>query len=108
MILFRALPKELEEGVLSDGCSQLDAFLRTALPMVVSGILASAIFCIILAWNNFLFEAFLSAADTKPLSGALLSLYGTKDITWGTMGGSGALSGAADRRRHAAPQPLLR
>ena len=83
---FRSLPKELEEAALSDGCTQVGAFLRVALPLVVPGIIASSMFCIILAWNNFLFPAFLTIADTKPLSVAILSAYGTKDITWGTMG----------------------
>jgi multiple sugar transport system permease protein len=83
---FRGLPKELEEAALADGCTQLGAFLRIALPLVVPGLIASALFCIILSWNNFLFPAFLTSAATKPLSVALLSAYGTKDITWGTMG----------------------
>lgn len=83
---FRGLPKELEEAALSDGCTQAGAFFRVALPLVVPGIIASALFCFILSWNNFLFPAFLTTADTKPLSVAILSAYGTKDITWGTMG----------------------
>jgi multiple sugar transport system permease protein len=83
---FRGLPKELEEAALADGCTQIGAFLRVALPLVVPGLIASALFCIILSWNNFLFPAFLTNTTTKPLSVALLSAYGTKDITWGTMG----------------------
>ncbi|MBV8566352.1 MAG: carbohydrate ABC transporter permease [Methylobacteriaceae bacterium] len=83
---FRSLPKELEEAALADGCTQIGAFLRVALPLVVPGLIASALFCIILSWNDFLFPAFLTNAATKPLSVALLSAYGTKDITWGTMG----------------------
>jgi len=68
------------------GAGPWGAFLRVALPLVVPGIIASAMFCVILSWNNFLFPAFLTVADTKPLSVAILSAYGTKDITWGTMG----------------------
>jgi len=83
---FRSLPKELEEAALSDGCTQIGAFFRVSLPLVTPGIIASALFCVILSWNNFLFPAFLTTADTKPLSVAILSAYGTKDITWGTMG----------------------
>ena len=83
---FRSLPKELEEAALSDGCTQMGAFFRVALPLVVPGIIASSLFCIMLSWNNFLFPAFLTVADTKPLSVAILSAYGTKDVTWGTMG----------------------
>jgi multiple sugar transport system permease protein len=29
---------------------------------------------------------FLTRLDSKPISVALLSAYGTKDITWGTLG----------------------
>lgn len=83
---FRSLPKELEEAALSDGCTQIGAFFRVALPLVVPGIIASAMFCVILSWNNFLYPAFLTNADTKPLSVAILSAYGTKEVTWGTMG----------------------
>ena len=83
---FRALPRELEEAALADGCTQWGAFFRVVLPLVVPGLIASTLFCIILSWNNFLFPAFLTNAQTKPLSVALLSAYGTKDITWGTMG----------------------
>ena len=45
-----------------------------------------------LSWNDFLYAAFLTRSDTKTLSVALLSAYGTKDITWGTMGALAHLS----------------
>ena len=38
------------------------------------------------AWNDFLYPMFLTRLDSKPISVALLSAYGTKDITWGTLG----------------------
>ena len=83
---FRALPPEIEEAALVDGSTQLGAFLRIAVPMVKPGIVACALLCFMLSWNSFLFPAFLTTADTKTLSVALLTAYGTKDITWGTMG----------------------
>jgi multiple sugar transport system permease protein len=83
---FRGLPREVEDAALVDGCSRFGAFWRVALPMVRSGVVASALLCLILSWNDFLYAAFLTRNDTKPLSVALLSAYGTTDITWGTMG----------------------
>ena len=50
------------------------------------GIVASALLCIMFSWNDFLFSSFLTRADAKPISVALLTAYGTKDITWGTLG----------------------
>jgi multiple sugar transport system permease protein len=83
---FRSLPRELEEAALTDGCTLFDGFRRVALPLVKPGIVASALLCIMFSWNDFLFSSFLTRADTKPISVALLTAYGTKDITWGTLG----------------------
>ncbi|WEK49894.1 MAG: carbohydrate ABC transporter permease [Candidatus Kaistia colombiensis] len=83
---FRALPRDMEEAALTDGCTLWGAFYRVALPTVVPGIIASALFCIMFSWNDFLTPMFLTNSDTKPLSVALLASFGTKDITWGTLG----------------------
>lgn len=83
---FRALPRDMEEAALTDGCTLFSAFLRVALPMARPGIIASALFCVIFSWNDFLVAMFLTNSDTKPLSVALLAAFGTKDITWGTLG----------------------
>jgi hypothetical protein len=49
-------------------------------------VIASAIFCVMFSWNDFRYAMFLTKADTKTISVALLSAYGTKDISWGTLG----------------------
>ena len=83
---FRSLPKEMEEASLTDGCTLLGSFRRVALPLVKPGMVASALLCIMFAWNDFLYSAFLTRAESTPISVALLTAYGTKDITWGTLG----------------------
>ena len=83
---FRALPRELEEAAMTDGCTQLGAFLKVSVPAARSGIIACALFCVMFAWNDFLYPMFLTNVDSKPISVALLSAYGTNDITWGSLG----------------------
>ncbi|MCX5497198.1 carbohydrate ABC transporter permease [Kaistia dalseonensis] len=83
---FRSLPRDMEEAALTDGCTQWGAFIRVALPTVVPGIIASTLFCVMFSWNDFLVAMFLTNLDSKPLSVALLAAFGTKDITWGTLG----------------------
>jgi multiple sugar transport system permease protein len=83
---FRAVPASIEEAALTDGCTDFGAFVSIALPAVVPGLIASAIFCVMFSWNDFLYAMFLTKADTKTISVALLSAYGTKDISWGTLG----------------------
>lgn len=83
---FRAAPVSIEEAALTDGAGDLRAFFSIALPTVAPGLIASAIFCVMFSWNDFLYAMFLTRADTKTISVALLSAYGTKDISWGTLG----------------------
>jgi len=83
---FRAAPASIEEAALTDGSTDWVAFLHVALPTVKPGLIASAIFCVMFSWNDFLYAMFLTRADTKPISVALLSAYGTHDISWGTLG----------------------
>ena len=82
----QAAPPELEEAALTDGCTQFGAFFKVALPAVMAGIIACVLFCLMFSWNDFLYPMFLTRLESKPLSVALLSAYGTKDITWGTLG----------------------
>ena len=91
-----------------DGCTDFRAFIPIALPTVVPGLIASAIFCVMFSWNDFLYAMFLTKADTKTISVALLSAYGTKDISWGTLGALAHFSTLADRRDDDCAQPLFR
>jgi multiple sugar transport system permease protein len=83
---FRVAPVSIEEAALTDGCTDFGAFASIILPTVAPGLIASAIFCVMFSWNDFLYAMFLTRADTKTISVALLSAYGTKDISWGTLG----------------------
>ena len=84
---FRSLPKELEEAALTDGCT----LARRLLPRRAAARRARASWrarcsASCSRWNDFLYSAFLTRSETKPISVALLAAYGTKDITWGTLG----------------------
>lgn len=50
---FRAIPAELDEAALIDGCSRWTAFLRVDLPLALPGAAASGIFAFLTAWNEF-------------------------------------------------------
>jgi N,N'-diacetylchitobiose transport system permease protein len=59
-----SVPVELEEAAMVDGSSRLGAFMRVTLPLVAPGIVASAMFCFITAWNEYLY-AFTLMADQQ-------------------------------------------
>ena len=53
MSFFKQLPPEIEEAALVDGCRQVSAFWRVTLPLVVPGLIATAVLSFIFSWNEF-------------------------------------------------------
>lgn len=51
---FAAIPMEIEEASLLDGCTRGDVLMRVFLPLVLPGVATSAIFAFLNAWNEFL------------------------------------------------------
>ncbi len=51
---FEAVPMELEEAAVIDGCNSLQVLLRICLPSVVPAMITVALFAFITSWNEFL------------------------------------------------------
>ncbi len=87
------LPREIEEAALLDGESRMGVLLRIVLPLVRPGLAATAVFCLIVAWNEFLFALILSqtqAAMTVPVGiAAHVTQY---EIQWGAMSAAGVVA----------------
>jgi multiple sugar transport system permease protein len=60
---FQDLPVELEEAAMVDGDTRWGAFLRIALPLARPGLAATAIFCLIISWNEFLLALVLTLTE---------------------------------------------
>jgi multiple sugar transport system permease protein len=62
------IPREYEEAALVDGYTRLQAFRKVVLPQATTGIVATAIFCLIFAWNEYAFAVLLTSgrAQTAP------------------------------------------
>jgi multiple sugar transport system permease protein len=90
---FRAVPSEIEAAATIDGCTAFGAFWRVALPLVQTSVIAAALLCMMFAWNDFLNPAFLTRAETRPLSVALLTAFGGNTTSgWGDLGAMAHLS----------------
>ncbi|MCZ7416617.1 carbohydrate ABC transporter permease [Streptomyces sp. WMMC897] len=48
-----AVPKELEEAAMIDGCSRTQAFVRVIFPLLAPGLMSTSLFGFITAWNEF-------------------------------------------------------
>ncbi len=66
---FAEVPKELIEAAQIDGCSLLGQLRQVILPIVAPGLAATALLCVIFAWNEFFFAIQLNptGASTIPV-----------------------------------------
>lgn len=59
---FETVPVNLDRAALVDGCSRLQAFIRIILPVSRPGLMATGMFCFVVAWNQFIFALILSTS----------------------------------------------
>ncbi|WP_084788101.1 carbohydrate ABC transporter permease [Anaerobacillus alkalidiazotrophicus] len=62
---FNNIPKEFDEAARIDGCNIFTAFIKVILPVSLPGLATAAIFCFMLAWNDFLFALLLTSTKAK-------------------------------------------
>jgi multiple sugar transport system permease protein len=83
---FRAIPAELEEHAMVDGCTRIGALFRILLPLSAPGIVASAIFSFTLAWNEFLLALVFTSDHTTMTVPIKLSMMVVGDqYIWGQL-----------------------
>ena len=83
---YQTVPKEIEEAAAVDGAGQFHIFLKIASPIVLPGIVATAIYTFINAFNEFLYALlFMSSSDMMPVAVGLYSLTGTEVLDWGAL-----------------------
>jgi multiple sugar transport system permease protein len=66
---FAAIPRDLEEAAMVDGCTRFSAFLKIVLPAAAPGLVATFVYAFLFAWDELLFVAALtqSSAETIPI-----------------------------------------
>ena len=90
---FAEVPKELEEAAFIDGATRAQSFFLIALPMVRSGLVATAILTFIFSWKDFLFALVLTstaAGNTIPVG--IASFVQEFDLKYGEMSAAAILA----------------
>jgi multiple sugar transport system permease protein len=66
---FAAIPRDLEEAAMVDGCTRFGAFLKIVLPAAAPGLVATFVYAFLFAWDELLFVAALTQenAETIPV-----------------------------------------
>ena len=66
---FLAIPRDLEEAAMVDGCTPFKAFVKIVLPNAAPGLVATFVYAFLFAWDELLFAAALTQthAETIPI-----------------------------------------
>ena len=78
------IPTDLEEAAMVDGASRVGAFMRIVFPLVAPGLVATAIFGFIQAWNEYIIAYVLLSSSSKQTLTIWLASFTTQHGTdWG-------------------------
>jgi len=84
------IPREYEEAAMVDGYSRLQAFFKLVVPQALTGIAATAVFCLIFAWNEYAFALMLTSDTARTAPPSIVSNLGRGGIEWSAIA-AGAL-----------------
>lgn len=78
------IPTDLEEAAMVDGATRVGAFMRIVFPLVAPGLVATAIFGFIQAWNEYIIAYVLLSSSSKQTLTIWLASFTTQHGTdWG-------------------------
>lgn len=83
---FRDIPRRYEESAMVDGDTWFQAFRKVTLPLMKPSITATAIFVMILSWNEFAFATFLTSTQAKTMPPAIVAYSIGANISWNVLG----------------------
>lgn len=79
---FQTIPTELEESAAIDGASRYRIFTSIVLPLSLPGLVATFLFVLVFAWNEYLLALFLSGADAQTLPLTVAAQNATRGPQW--------------------------
>jgi len=83
---FDELSPDVEDAARLDGSSDRGVFFKICLPQVKAGLAATAVFGLILTWNEFLFALLLGGIETRTVPVAMAQTVGGDiGVRWGLL-----------------------
>jgi multiple sugar transport system permease protein len=79
------IPLELDDSARVDGASPIQVYLRIYLPLMVPALAVVAIYALLLAWNDYLYQAVLLSLRNMTVSMTQGQLYADVDAEWNAM-----------------------
>lgn len=86
MGFIKNIPIELEESALVEGATRLGAFIRVVVPLARPGIIATAVWVLIVTWQEFMYAlAFTQTREMRTVSVGMSDFMGQYGIRYGEL-----------------------
>lgn len=82
---FEAIPEELEEAAMLDGCGRVKAFTAVILPLTIGGVAVAGIFAFLSSWNEFIMALLMTSTEAQTTPIAIANFQTQFGIDWGSM-----------------------
>jgi multiple sugar transport system permease protein len=79
------IPFELDDAARVDGASAIQLYLRVYLPLMTPALAVVAIFALLLAWNDYLYQSVLLSPRNMTVSVTQAQLFADADAPWNAM-----------------------
>jgi len=89
---FREIPPELEHAAMTDGYGRIAILRRVIFPLIKPGAAITTVFCLIFAWNEFLFSFLFSRNLARTISVGLSLYWSALDVQWGAMAAAAGMA----------------
>jgi multiple sugar transport system permease protein len=89
---FLAIPRDLEEAAMVDGCTPFGAFVRVVLPTAAPGLLATFVYAFLFAWDELLFVSALTDQDAETLPIGIRNFIGNYGAYYDQLMAAGVIS----------------
>jgi sorbitol/mannitol transport system permease protein len=86
------IPKEMLEAARIDGAGVWTEITRVILPIVLPGIAATALICVIFTWNEFFFAYFLTATSARTVPVFLTGFLQSEGQYWATLAAAATIA----------------
>jgi ABC-type glycerol-3-phosphate transport system permease component len=81
-----SIPIDLEEAAMVDGCSRFQAFYKIVLPLLAPGLVGTATFAFLYAWNDFVFATILrDGHELMPMTVAIGNFFTSHSRDWNSI-----------------------
>jgi ABC-type glycerol-3-phosphate transport system permease component len=81
-----SIPTDLEEAAMVDGCNRFQAFYNIVLPLLAPGLVGTATFAFLYAWNDFVFATILrDGHELMPMTVAIGNFFTSHSRDWNSI-----------------------